>query len=481
MAQITLKNRALFINHLLFFLKESTQPLACALQAVVSHLHLARLLPFQFSSAEFVARGAGSLLFPGRQHPASLASGRSGQDGAAGRILAALNDGLGWCFFDCGVFILGFLFLFSTTFRSAPCCLPAWLREGGGVQVSAPGGTQTSAAALPSAGLAAGHRHPPRPSGGLWPNPASRNLWDMPGTCSTMSHIACGPGWALLSQQLGQQARWQQGAGPWGRGTTRQGGSVPHRDCHEQAWAAQAAGTPEDSNLSQTCVLIPVQPIYIHNSCYFFPSYMDASCPRSPLPSPSKPCCFSHACPGRRGASSPWGRARCSLGRHVGAALPPAAPRPRRPLPPAPGQEPRRTQPGLCEHGVCFARVTCLIISFSGGRLVLVSTVTAPLRGEAIRQRVKQVIKTLKPCAHWEGGRASRTQRDETGRAREAAGAPEPVRRGDTRLASQPRQGTGCQRAPAASRHAALVRCHLGRRCCRQRAALAGPALLAPS
>lgn len=46
---------------------------------------------------------------------------------------------------------------------------------------------------------------------------------------------------------------------------------------------------------------------------------------------------------------------------------------------------------------VCFARVTCLIISFSGGRLFLVSTVTAPLRGEAIRQRVKQVIKTLKP------------------------------------------------------------------------------------
>lgn len=48
-------------------------------------------------------------------------------------------------------------------------------------------------------------------------------------------------------------------------------------------------------------------------------------------------------------------------------------------------------------RGVCFARVTCLIISFSGGRLFLVSTVTAPLRGEAIRHRVKQVIKTLKP------------------------------------------------------------------------------------
>lgn len=54
--------------------------------------------------------------------------------------------------------------------------------------------------------------------------------------------------------------------------------------------------------------------------------------------------------------------------------------------------------------GVCFARVTCLIISFSGGRLFLVSTVTAPLRGEAIRQRVKQVIKTLKPMCT-EGGR----------------------------------------------------------------------------
>lgn len=89
------------------------------------------------------------------------------------------------------------------------------------------------------------------------------------------------------------------------------------------------------------------------------------------------------------------------------------------------------TRPGLCEHGVCFARVTCLIISFSGGRLFLVSTVTAPLRGEAIRQRVKQVIKTLKPCARWEGGRASGTQRDETGRARGTAGSQEPGH-GDT-------------------------------------------------
>lgn len=56
-----------------------------------------------------------------------------------------------------------------------------------------------------------------------------------------------------------------------------------------------------------------------------------------------------------------------------------------------PGQK-LYTQPRLCEHGVCFARVTCLIISFSGGRLFLVSTVTAPLRGEAIRQRVKQTV-----------------------------------------------------------------------------------------
>lgn len=332
---------------------------------------------------------------------------------------------------------------------------------------------------LPASLLGTGVLPGPREGcGQTLPPETSGTCWALAPRCPTSPVGLAGPCCpsSLANKPAGSKERGRGAVGQPGRG-----GSVPHRDCHEQAWAVPAAGTPEDSNLSQTCVLIPVQPIYIHNSCYFFPSYMDASCPRSPLPSPSKPCCFSHACPGRRGASSPWGRARCSPGRHVGAALPPAAPRPRRPLPPAPGQEPRRTQPGLCEHGVCFARVTCLIISFSGGRLFLVSTVTAPLRGEAIRQRVKQVIKTLKPCAHWEGGRASRTQRDETGRAREAAGAPEPVRRGDTRLASQPRQGTGCQRAPAASRHAALVRCHLGRRCCRQRAALAGPALLAPS
>lgn len=95
-----------------------------------------------------------------------------------------------------------------------------------------------------------------------------------------------------------------------------------------------------------------------------------------------------------------------------GALLPGAWPSPPAlslPAPRFPGQK-LHTQPGLCEHGVCFARVTCLIISFSGGRLFLVSTVTAPLRGEAIRQRVKQVIKTLEPCAHWEGGRVSSTQ-----------------------------------------------------------------------
>lgn len=237
----------------------------------------------------------------------------------------------------------GFIFVFDNI--SVCTVLPLGLAEGGTwcSGVSTRGHADARAAALPSAGLAAGDRRPPQPSGGLWPNPASRDLGYMPGTCSTTSRIACGPGWALLSQQLGQRARWQQGAGPWGRGTTGQGRSLPHWDCHEQAWAAPAAGTPEDSNLSQTCVLISVQPIYIHNSCYFFPSYMDASCPRSPLPSPSKPCCFSHACPGWHGASSLWGRARCSPGRHVGAALPPAAPRPRRPLPPAPGQEPPYT------------------------------------------------------------------------------------------------------------------------------------------
>lgn len=82
----------------------------------------------------------------------------------------------------------------------------------------------------------------------------------------------------------------------------------------------------------------------------------------------------------------------------------------------------------LCEHGVCFARVTCLIISFSGGRLFLVSTVTAPLRGEAIRQRVKQVIKTLKPCARWGGGEQERseTKRATPGRLRASSALANP-------------------------------------------------------
>lgn len=47
MAQITLKNRALFINHLLFFLKESTTTRLCAPSSCLTSLPRQALL-FQF-------------------------------------------------------------------------------------------------------------------------------------------------------------------------------------------------------------------------------------------------------------------------------------------------------------------------------------------------------------------------------------------------------------------------------------------------
>lgn len=170
-------------------------------------------------------------------------------------------------------------------------------------------------------------------------------------------------------------------------------------------------GTTEDTSLSQTCVLFLVQPIYILHSCYFFPSYMNVSCPRCLPSSISKPYHFLHVFAGKLTAPFLLGRDHTSLRRHLAGVLIPGAWSSPSTLCHLhfPGHK-LHTRPGLCEHGVCFARVTCLIISFSGGRLFLVSTVTAPLRGEAIRQRVKQVIKTLKPCARWEGGRASGTQ-----------------------------------------------------------------------
>lgn len=67
-------------------------------------------------SSEFVALGGVSLLFPDCQHPMSLGLDRLGQDCDSGRILAALNDGLRLCFFDCGVLILGFYFCFQQHF-----------------------------------------------------------------------------------------------------------------------------------------------------------------------------------------------------------------------------------------------------------------------------------------------------------------------------------------------------------------------------
>lgn len=149
------------------------------------------------------------------------------------------------------------------------------------------------------------------------------------------------------------------------------------------------------------------RPAYLYSSeLLFFPQLL--GCVLSSLSSifPEQTLPFSACLSGEVHSIVPVGRPRSSPRRQLSVMCPSQEPSP---APRFPGQKPH-TQPAPCEHGVCFARVTCLIISFSGGRLFLVSTVTAPLRGEAIRQRVKQVIKTLKPCARWEGGRASSTQ-----------------------------------------------------------------------
>lgn len=53
-------------------------------------------------------------------------------------------------------------------------------------------------------------------------------------------------------------------------------------------------GTAQDTSLSQTCVLFSLQTIYTPHSCYFFPSYMNVSCPRCLPSSVSKPCHFLH-------------------------------------------------------------------------------------------------------------------------------------------------------------------------------------------
>lgn len=109
-----------------------------------------------------------------------------------------------------------------------------------------------------------------------------------------------------------------------------------------RAWAA--TGTTEDSNLSQTCVLIPVQPIYIHNSCYFFPvTWMRLVLVLLRLPRAIR-VVPRVAAPGVCSAvprGAPWdavgGWVLCS---HLHVALCPV---------PGPGQEPR-PQPGLHEH-----------------------------------------------------------------------------------------------------------------------------------
>lgn len=93
MAQITLKNRALFINHLLCFLKESTTALPVCFKQL-SLISTSPSFAVPISSSEFVALGGVSLLFPDCQHPMSLGLDRLGQDGDSGRILITLNNGL---------------------------------------------------------------------------------------------------------------------------------------------------------------------------------------------------------------------------------------------------------------------------------------------------------------------------------------------------------------------------------------------------
>lgn len=113
---------------------------------------------------------------------------------------------------------------------------------------------------------------------------------------------------------------------------------MPSGAAARQAWAMPETGTTEDINLSPTCVLFSVQPIYIHHSCYFFPSYMDVSCPCYLPSSLSKPCLFPHVCPGRCTASSLLGKDHCPRRRHLsvvgsfqepGTALLPSPTRPR--------------------------------------------------------------------------------------------------------------------------------------------------------
>lgn len=47
--------------------------------------------------------------------------------------------------------------------------------------------------------------------------------------------------------------------------------TLPLGAATRQTWAMTEVGATEDINLSQTCVLFSVQPIYIHHTCYFFP------------------------------------------------------------------------------------------------------------------------------------------------------------------------------------------------------------------
>lgn len=89
--------------------------------------------------------------------------------------------------------------------------------------------------------------------------------------------------------------------------------SAPLGVATRQAWVMPETGTTEDTSLSQTCVLFSVQPIYTLHSCYFFPSYMNVSCPRCLPSSLSKPCHFLRVFAGKFTAPFFLGRDHTSL------------------------------------------------------------------------------------------------------------------------------------------------------------------------
>lgn len=103
-------------------------------------------------------------------------------------------------------------------------------------------------------------------------------------------------------------------------------------------WAVPQKGTIEDTNLSQTCILFSVQPIYIHHSCYFFPQLHECVLPLLPSIFPEQTLPFFTCLSGRCMASSRVGRDHSSprkqLPRRCAPSRSPA--QPSCPLPPGP-------------------------------------------------------------------------------------------------------------------------------------------------